>query len=153
MKIKIRYATKGRKLVPVLLDDDAPNVAMSIMSAGYVQITDPSDGTRPMLLHRWLLGLRSHDGRIGDHRNGDKLDNRRSNLRVVSPSESSANVSASGPSGYRGVYRARSGRWIARGKRDGRNVQLGTFDTIEQAACVATDWRRANLPGYVDRAF
>lgn len=135
----------------VLLDDGLvlPG-CLSIGSHGYAQLT----GVRPtvVLLHRWLLGI-TDAGRdvIGDHINGDRLDNRRMNLRVVTAAESSANVRASGASGHRGVYPARSGRWQARGKRGRLTVHLGTFTTLEEAAAVAASWRATNLPGYVNR--
>ena len=38
-------------------------------------------------LHREIMGLRRHDGLEVDHRNTDPLDNRITNLRVVTPSE------------------------------------------------------------------
>lgn len=135
----------------VLLDDDVSLPGcLSIGSHGYAQLT----GVRPgvaVLLHRWLLGILDA-GRtvLGDHVNGDKLDNRRTNLRVVSPAESSGNVRGRGSSGARGVYPCR-GRWQARGKRDRRSVHLGTYDTVEEAAEVADAWRREHLPGYMPR--
>ena len=38
---------------------------------------------RDLYLHRHILGLTKGDGKIGDHVNRDRLDNRRENLRVV----------------------------------------------------------------------
>lgn len=133
--------------VGVLLDDPWPG-RISVGSHGYAQVTVPGHG-RVSLLHRVLLGLQPGDGLIGDHRNRSVLDCRRSNLRVVDAAESSSNVSARTASGYRGVYRAPSGRWVARGKVRGRMVSLGTYDTVEEAAEVAGRWRAVHLPGYV----
>lgn len=41
--------------------------------------------------HRLVLGLVKGDGKVVDHVNGDKLDNRRDNLRLVTASENSFN--------------------------------------------------------------
>lgn len=67
-----------------------------------------------------------------DHINGDKLDNRSSNLRVVTHHE---NLSAymkldkRNTSGYRGVAKWKN-KWRA---RIGRSVYLGVYDTPELA--------------------
>lgn len=133
----------------VLLDDDVtPPGRLSIGSHGYPQIWH--DG-HVGLLHRWLLGLTRGDGMIGDHINGDRLDNRRANLRVVTPGGSSQNRRGYARSGYRNVYRSRSGRWEAKCKIDRTPVYLGTFDTPEEAARVAAAWRSANMPYAVNR--
>lgn len=145
-------ARSGDSLVPVLLDDDVLELfegRLSVGSHGYAHLTI---GGYQQLVHRYLLGLKSGDGRIGDHVNGLKLDNRRSNLRAVSASESSANVRGRGISGYRGVYPTRSGKWQAKAKSRGALIHLGTFATPGEAYMVSREWRRANLPGYVERA-
>lgn len=41
--------------------------------------------TQIVALHRWLLGAGA--GQVGDHINGDTLDNRRSNLRICTNAE------------------------------------------------------------------
>ncbi len=38
-------------------------------------------------IHREILGCVHRDGSIVDHRNGDGLDNRRCNLRLVTPQQ------------------------------------------------------------------
>lgn len=40
---------------------------------------------KAMYMHRFLMGCQNGDGMIIDHINGDRLDNRRSNLRVATP--------------------------------------------------------------------
>jgi len=137
----------------VVLVDDADFTELAgyswvVTQKGYVARSAGKGNT--VLMHRHLLGLPKGDPRIGDHRNGNKLDHRRANLRVVTPSESSANVAGRAKSGYRGVYPCK-GRWQARAKRDGCMVNLGTFDSPEEAYEVSHAWRIDNLPGYIDR--
>jgi hypothetical protein len=143
---------KGDGVVTVLVDDDTAALLAAggrayVGSHGYPIVYRAG---RQQLMHRWLLGLEHGDGRIGDHLNGDKLDNRRANLRIVTAGESSANVRGRAGSGFRGVYPNKK-RWAAAAKQHGRKVHLGTYDTPEQAHTVATNWRRANLPGWIDR--
>jgi len=98
------------------------------------------------LVRRWIMGAKRGDGQIVDHFNGDRLDDRRLNLRFVSAAESSANVKAPGMSGFRGVYRS-GGKWSAAGKVGGRIHYLGMYNTPEEAAQIAHLWRLENLPG------
>jgi hypothetical protein len=135
----------------VRLDDDVELPGrLSIGSHGYAQLT----GVRldVVLLHRWLLGiLDAGPAVLGDHINGDRLDCRRSNLRVVTPAESSANVRGRAASGYRGVYSTSGGRYYAAAKQGGRIIRLGVVDDPVEAAEVADAWRQEHLPGYVRR--
>lgn len=95
-------------------------------------------------LHRALLGLPIDDPRFVDHINGDGLDNRRKNLRVVTRRQNSFNI-RNAPNvkkgAFKGVYLVPSGRYIAKivaprpdGAARASNVCLGTFDTPEEAA-------------------
>jgi hypothetical protein len=107
-------------------------------------------------MHRLIAG--TPDGFETDHRDGNGLDNRRSNLRTATPSQNRAN----GPkrrgaktSRYRGVHWARrSRRWIAVIKVRGTVRYLGAF-TDEVTAARAYDtaardafgaFARPNLP-------
>lgn len=76
------------------------------------------------------------DGEI-DHINGNRDDNRISNLRAVTSRQNSINQSRAKPNraGVIGVYpAARTGKWEASIAHDGRRVHLGTFETVAEAA-------------------
>lgn len=81
--------------------------SFSLGSHGYAQMWDDKLVT---LVHRWVVGAKPRDGRIVDHLNGDRLNDRRLNLPFVTAAESSANVKVPAASGYRGVYPNKS-RW------------------------------------------
>lgn len=84
-----------------------------------------------MSLHRVIMGLMLGDPRKVDHINGDTLDNRRANLRVVSNIENSRNL---GPRVDLGVgWMPSRGKYRARINVNGSRVALGYFFTKEEA--------------------
>jgi hypothetical protein len=96
-----------------------------------------ADGHGPcvILMHRVLCPV--HEGMEVDHRNRDRLDNRRENLRPATSAQNKANgaVISHNTSGYRGVGRTTSGRpWTARIGIGGRVKHLGNFSSREDAA-------------------
>lgn len=120
------------------------------LDKGYVARSVRSGHTvRKVYLHREVLGLAPGDGVQGDHRNLNKLDCRRSNLRVATNALNAQNQTsyAGSSSTYRGVSLHRqTGKWRAEGKRDGKNHYLGLFAREEDAAAAARAWRLAHLP-------
>lgn len=102
----------------------------------------------PVYMHREILGLKRGEarttGRLGDHINGDTLDNRRSNLRIVTPSQSAQNRSMqrNNTSGYKGVSRFSKRLWRARIYEDGREVSLGYFKTFDEAVAARQEAER-----------
>lgn len=71
-----------------------------------------------------------------DHINGDKWDNRISNLREATNQQNAANspLRNDNTSGFKGVRKARTaGKWWAIIYFDGREKYLGTYDTPEDA--------------------
>lgn len=93
---------------------------------------------RAVLMHKLLLP----HAPLVDHRNADKLDNRRMNLRVATKSQNAANhakvLPRSNTIGFRGLVRVGSG-WVARLKVAGRTRHLGTAATREGAAQLYDD--------------
>jgi hypothetical protein len=96
--------------------------------------------------------LKSRD--IVDHRNGDGLDNRRRNLRVVTTSINLQNrigLDGKNTSGYRGVsWCGRSKTWRAAAMVEGRTTIIGYFGTAMEAHAAAVAWRTQNMPGYIN---
>lgn len=108
----------------------------------------PGGGQRQVLLHRELLGLSPSDGLEGDHINGDKLDNRRGNLRVVLRADNVQNVvGRGGTSEYRGVsWHKQHSKWQARAAVAGRTHFIGLFECEREAALAAQAFRLAHMP-------
>lgn len=71
-----------------------------------------------------------------DHINGNRLDNRRENLRIVTSQQNNMNrsVGRSNTSGYKGVsYKTRNKKFAAQIKFNGKLMSLGYYHTAEEA--------------------
>jgi hypothetical protein len=76
-------------------------------------------------------------GQEVDHINGDRLDNRRENLRIVTRSQNAMNRKWNGskPKGVSRNYNPRSLKpFTARIQFNGKPIFLGNFSTVEEAA-------------------
>lgn len=69
-----------------------------------------------------------------DHVNGNRLDNRRSNLRPATCAQNARNRAAANRWGLKGVSRRSNGKWQARITVDGYTRSLGHFGTASEAA-------------------
>ena len=86
-----------------------------------------------VFMHRAVAGTPS--GLWTDHVNGDKLDNRRCNLRIATPAQNMYNTPPHSSCGYRGVsFHAHTGKWRARLCVQGTTTSLGLFVSAEAAA-------------------
>lgn len=146
--IEIPLRRRGRGVVAVaLIDDEDAHLATytwHISAYGYVH-RNVVVGTRS--LHRDVLGLATGDPRQGDHINGDKFDNRRVNLRVVTHAQNNQNQPSSrgSSSRFRGVVRS-GNRWRAHTRWQGRLHHHGYFDREEDAAAAASAFRKEHMP-------
>jgi hypothetical protein len=101
-------------------------------------------------LHRFIID--APKGKHVDHINGDTMDNRRGNLRAVTASENSRNrkgAQINSKSGVRGVYKHRQ-KWAAIIRHERKNIHLGLFETIEEAAA-ARAAKEAEIWSHADR--
>lgn len=73
------------------------------------------------------------NGMLIDHVDRDKLNNRRDNLRLVTPQQNTFNSTPYSESGYKGVHKKRN-KWLVQIVYNGKNVVRKTFDCPITAA-------------------
>lgn len=158
---RVCYQSRDRRL-PVDNDD---GTASLILTNGYVATIDSADidlvsgrnwfvaisgdgrpyvsskvprSRRRVFLHRFLLN--PPDGMVVDHRNGNGLDNRRSNIRICTQAENVRNNRgvAGKTSQFKGVS-FWNGWWIATITSHGKQIRIGQFSTERAAALAYND--------------
>lgn len=106
-----------------------------------------------LAMHREIMHLSGIKRLEVDHVNGNGLDNRTSNLRVVTHAQNQQNKGplAGTTSRHRGVFwRKDKRKWVAQGKVSGQSHHLGYFKDEEEAARVASAWYLENVPFAVE---
>lgn len=101
---------------------------------GYAMTGQASNPNKLRMHHAVLPKLPHHQV---DHINGDRLDNRRENLRYVFSKYNTWNkgMTSTNTSGYRGVNMDKSsGKWKVRVKANGKEYYGGLFLDIHEAA-------------------
>jgi HNH endonuclease len=99
------------------------------------------DYPKAISLHREIMNCPPH--MEVDHINGDGLDNRKHNLRVVTSSMNKHNRTERARGYY---YETARGKWYACINVEGKKIFLGRFDTEEQAAIARREAEVKYLP-------
>jgi len=100
----------------------------------YFERHTPRPNRKHITLHRFIVDC--PEGMVVDHINLNTLDNRRSNLRICSPTENKRNCKKNkrNSSGFKGVsWNKPWGKWLAYISIDGKNKYLGAFDDKNKA--------------------
>lgn len=129
--MKIIELTQGKQTI--VDDEDYESVSQwSWHYNGGYAVRCPVKGHKRTFLHRFIMN--TPDGKETDHINGDKLDNRKENLRICNVSQNAANRKVqNNNSGYKGVHYRRN-KWEAHIKINGKLIDLGRHPTPEDAA-------------------
>lgn len=100
---------------------------------GYV-VANSKDLTNSTInIHRLILNPNKDE--IVDHKDWNKADNRKLNLRVCSKSQNNVNIKRkkNNTSGYTGVKLNKQGNWVAQISFNNKRIHLGTYDNFYQA--------------------
>lgn len=88
-------------------------------------------------MHRQLMQVGSEEKRFVDHINGNGLDNRRENLRLVTHSENNCNRhKIKSSTGFIGVYPQANG-YVVRIRCNEKNYYVGFYENLMEAAFYA----------------
>lgn len=98
-------------------------------STGYARTSNPK-----LYMHRLILKLKK--GGICDHINRDRLDNRKSNLRIVNPTQNMINTSlrSDNSSGHKGIsWSPERKRWQVYITLYKKTISLGRYKDLSSA--------------------
>lgn len=136
-KIELYYPRTNRVCAYALISKSDKEIAEKIFwrktEYGYARGKNPSTG-KDVLLHKHITQTTKET--VIDHINRNKLDCRRSNMRIADSQINSLNRNPPRNSltGYKGVsFDVRSGKYKAYIKIDRKQFNLGLFDTPERA--------------------
>ena len=135
----MKYIQLGRSPKKAVVDDDDYELLNQYKwhcnPDGYaVRNVWNSRKCKTISMHRFIIN--TPDGMLTDHINHDRLDNRRSNLRVCSLSQNHINLrnTINRTSGKRGVsWDKKSRKWRAQIELSGTKYHLGFYDEIDEA--------------------
>ena len=120
------YDKEGNEIGFTIIDledfEKIKNHKIGMATGGYARIT--VDGKR-MFLHNYLV-----DYDMVDHINRNKLDNRKSNLRLTDKSKNAENIDRGL---YVGIIKVPSGNYQASITVNYESIYLGSFNTKEEA--------------------
>lgn len=122
-------------------------------SSGYARRTSYKPKRKNILMHREIMGEKF--GYEIDHINGDGLDNRKDNLRLVTHSENlrNAKLFINKTSKYRGVsMKKNKNRWRAQITANYERIHIGYFDTEEEASEAYRKKRNEIFPNSISRS-
>ncbi|NDC49514.1 MAG: HNH endonuclease [Micrococcales bacterium] len=124
-----------------------------INKSGYIVVTVDSKTYRlTRLIWIYMFGHIPDDFHV-DHINGNKIDNRLCNLRLVTNKQNQENRPAprNTSSGYRGVtWHKACSKWMARICHHGKRETIGFFETADDAYS-AYKQRASELYSHTDR--
>lgn len=119
------YDKNCEKVAETIIDaediDRVKNIKWKLSAGGYA-VNTPKKGKNKNL-SRFVLQVDT----FVDHINHNTLDNRKSNLRVVTKSQNQMNAN------YKGVYCYEGKRPFAKIKLHGKQICLGSYDEVDEA--------------------
>lgn len=112
------------------------NYCWYISSQGYVCANSRNGNSKRLNIHRIVMDAKKGD--LVDHKNWNKLDNRKSNLRLASKSQNNTNIKlkSNNTTGYPGITMNKSGSYVVRISQNGTRIYLGTYKNFEDAVKV-----------------
>jgi hypothetical protein len=130
----MKYIKLGNKKKYAIVDDDRFNDLSKkkwFLSGGYARRNEYG---KCILMHRLIC--ETPDGKITDHINGNRLDNRKVNLRVcnIGENNSNAKLRSDSTTKLKGVsFHKRNKKYIVYINANGKRKHIGYFDSLKIA--------------------
>lgn len=99
---------------------------------------------KTILMHRYIMNVDKND--ILDHKNRNRLDNRKSNLRIVTYSENALNcrISSKNKSGYKGISIDKNNKYSVSITLNKKVNYIGTYKNIDDAVSARNKFLQDN---------
>lgn len=108
---------------------------------GYPRSILPEPDRQMIFLHHCIIGYPIWEGEEVDHIDRNKLNNRRSNLRITDHYVQTLNRDFPvGETGARNITRRSNGKYRVQLYRNNVPIYLGQFDTLEEAVAERDQW-------------
>lgn len=134
--VAIGITNKGDKFYIDKEDyDKVKDYCWRVNKSGYIVANARNGTNKTIWIHRVLMNIEDINVLI-DHKDWNKANNKKSNLRVATKSENNINIKrkSNNTTGYTGVsLNKRTGNYIARISINGKRIYLGTFSTFKEA--------------------
>ena len=138
----IGYTSKGEEFYFDLEDyDKIKDYCWYIDSNGYVIAHDNTNNNKIIRMHRLIMNVNRREIFV-DHIYHNKNDNRKSQLRLVSPQQNASNckINKSNTSGYKGVYwHEPAQKWEVLIQYNNKLINLGLYSNKNDAIKVRQD--------------
>lgn len=123
---------KGRIIIDLIDVEKCSSIKWGISSDNYCTAKIKE---KTILIHRFLLDLDDTNLLVPDHKDGNKLNNRRNNLRIATYSQNNMNagIRSNNTSGYNGISKTEEGYWHTYIAINGKRINLGWFEDINDA--------------------
>lgn len=128
----------------LISDEDFPLVSLyrwQIHRGKYTSYAATKINGHTVYMHRLILGLKKGTKTIADHKDGNGLNNQRSNLRKCTRSQNAMNsrMCENNKTGYKGVFvvsnpTLKTPKWQAQIKIKNKKMHLGVFNSPQEAS-------------------
>lgn len=133
----ILFNRKGKKVAETIIDSEDKEKCSPYTWTAFKSKEEVRALSRVGMLSLFLLNIKPSSKIVGDHIDGNTLNNRKQNLQVITQQQNvmKRGMFKSNTSGYRGVCQfSRDDRWRASIGFNGKTIHIGLYPTKEEAA-------------------
>lgn len=120
---------KARAIIDLDDMDLISQYKWSLDNSGYARTRSPIS----ISMHKLIMSASDDD--IVDHKDHNRLNNKKENLRICTQSQNEMNksIQSNNSSGFAGVYQTKGGLWATQIKINGETIPVATSSSFEKA--------------------